>query len=335
MTDIEVGVKVEKVSEDNEESQFLNDSESKLPEEAQKALANVRNYTNEKIQKHNKIRSRFMQIIGGGDRKKELDGWIKFMKKIEDDKSIHTMQTDISGFHFGVDRSIARSTSPENVWNAIKRRYAWKTQPLRMVGLTATQITLCVIVAISSSSTINIGTVIMAGLFILAVGASNPMKISRDAWEYIEWGAKKTGWIAMAIILLFTFPFVGLVFVITFTLDLICGEIYDISYGYMCNVIVRTFVVFTAISVGLRSGNPINAIQTFAGFDFIDGMDELVIDGIDYDFDELANAEVEKADNTKIMVVRLAIYITTPLIIAGFFYVTIVNKCYAFCTEGA
>jgi hypothetical protein len=103
----------------------------------------------------------------------------------------------------------------------------------------------------------------------------------------------------------------------------------------MCNIIVRTFVVFTAISAGLRSGNPINAMQTFAGFDFIDGMDELVIDGIDFDFDELADANIERADDTKMFIVRVSVYTATPLIIVGFLYITIVNVCYAFCTTGA
>jgi uncharacterized membrane protein len=170
-----------------------------------------------------------MQIISGAGKKKEMDGWIKFMRKIEDDKSIQTMQTDISSFRYGTDRSIARSTSPENVWNTIKRRAAWKKQPLRMLGLTVTQITLCSIVAVSSSSPINVGTVIMAVLFIVATGASNPMKITRDVLAHIEEGAKKIGWTVMILTLCAAFPIVGLVFLVTVTLDLVCGEIYDLS----------------------------------------------------------------------------------------------------------
>jgi hypothetical protein len=333
MADVETGNKVtpyDYISEKN--SSVVADTN--LADEALKALGNVREYTQMKCKRHNEIRSHFMQIISGADKKRELEGWTKFMKKIEDEKSIESMQTDISSYRYSVDRSIARSTSPHDVWNAIKRRAAWKQAPLRMMGLTATQITLCIIVAVSSSSPINIGTVIMAALFIVATGASNPMKISRDAVKYIEAGAKKIGWIAMGIILALTFPIVGIVFGVTLTLDLICGEIFDISYGNMLNIIVRTFVVFTAISVGLRSGNPINAIQTFAGFDFIDSMDELVIDAIDFDFDELVNTKVDKANSTKIMIVRLTIYITTPLIIAGFLAITVFNQCLAFCDTG-
>lgn len=332
MTDIELGMKPEKVAFASEESSFLGDEAKTLLPEVHKAVGEVREFAVENLRRHNSVRYRFLRALSDGNHQDELDGWVKFMKKIEENKSVQTMQTDISSFRYGTDRSILRSASPEDVWNTIKRRYAWKIEPLRMIGLTFTQITLCVIVVISANSPINLGTLIMAALFISATGAACPLKISRDLIKYIGQGANKIGWVAMGLILLITSPILLLVFAVTFTLDVISGEIFDISYGHMFNIIVRTFVVFTAISVGLRSGNPINAIQTFAGFSFIDSMDEVVIDGIDFDFDELAKADIVEANSAKILFVRLAIYISTPFIIAGFVYITFINNnCYAFC----
>lgn len=76
----------------------------------------------------------------------------------------------------------------------------------------------------------------------------------------------------------------------------------------------------------------INFSQTFAGFDFIDSMDELVIDSLDLDYEALSDAKnIVKHNDTKMLLVRLGVYITTPIIMGCFLYITAVNDCYAFC----
>lgn len=136
-----------------------------------------------------------------------------------------------------------------------------------------------------------------------------------------------------ALILLLASPILIIFFNVTVILDLCVGEIIDLSYASMANTIIHVVVIFTAVSIGLRSGNPINAIQTFAGFDFIDQLDELVIESIEIDAETLAETKDIGISN-KILTIRLTIYIFTPMVVIGIAYLTIINECYIFCSNG-
>ena len=59
-------------------------------------------------------------------------------------------------------------------------------------------------------------------------------------------------------------------------------------------------------------------------------MDEIVIDFLDIDYHALTT-NTERHNDTKMLLVRLGVYITTPIAMGCFLYVTITNECYAFC----
>lgn len=127
------------------------------------------------------------------------------------------------------------------------------------------QVVLCVIVIVSATDDINRGTIIMAILFIMALSASNPMTLCGNVTDWGKDYIQKYGVVPVVLISIFGFPVIALIYLVAGTLDLMVGKMIDVSFGGMCNIIVRVIVVFTAISVGLRSGNPINAIQVCNG----------------------------------------------------------------------
>lgn len=286
-----------------------------------------------KNKENRQIRFRFLKLIY--HRNREMNGWKKMMKHYQDDDADKRTIQDIVAFKYSSDTSYLRRSSPEEVWDAIRRRYVWKKYPFKMIFLTITQILVCTVVTISQNSHVNVSTLLMASMYIVAIGVMNPLSVTMDLEKYIRLFKQKSNLspVVFGILVALLSPVLLVVFGVTFTLDLIVGEILDLSLGSMINILVNVIVVFTAISVGLRSGNPINAIQTFAGFDFINSMDEMVIESIDIDMKELQGDELEYGDSNKILFVRVTIYILTPSIIAFFIYITVTNSCLAFCTE--
>jgi thiamine transporter ThiT len=56
-----------------------------------------------------------------------------------------------------------------------------------------------------------------------------------------------------------------MLFVLTMMLDLVAGKMNNVSSCELLRIIVNFIVVFSGLSVGLRSGNAVGAIQTLAG----------------------------------------------------------------------
>lgn len=239
---------------------------------------------------------------------------------------------------------------------------------MRMAFLVAVQITLCIVVVISTDVKINKGTVIMAILYVLGKSASNPLQHAQDVVKDIFMKGcvmkcvkdPKLQYLTMFALS----PVIIIVAGFAAIADIFVGEVLDVSFAGISDNIVNVIVSMTAISVGLRSGNAISAIQTFAGFDFISGLDEMVIESLDIDYDEymahemsfygfefkvrakkndysgdddniiVTEEQVKEANqwnSWKIMIVKIILYASVPLVVVGFLYITAIDTCFQFC----
>lgn len=238
---------------------------------------------------------------------------------------------------------------------------------MRMSFLVAIQITLCAVVVVSTDVKINKGTIVMAILYLLGKSASNPLQHVQDVVSdiFMKGVIKKItkNETLQSVLLALLSPAIIIVGGFAAVADIFVGDILDCSFAGISDNIVNVIVSMTAISVGLRSGNVISAIQTFAGFDFISGLDELVIDSLDIDYDEYMAQEMtfygyhyhsrkskvtdeeaiitEKQVNDanrwngyKIWCTKIILYASVPLIVVGFLYITAIDTCFQFCATG-
>jgi hypothetical protein len=157
------------------------------------------------------------------------------------------------------------------VFFVVQRREAWAQGTWKMISISVAQVLICLIVLFSQGEPINTGTVFMAVIYLVASSSTNPFEVTRDLARLMYQAYEKSvrpslaNRIAFWFALFFLWPLMVIPFGITFTLDMVVGKINNISYGEMVNIIVNFIVIFTGFSVGLRSGNPVNAVQTFAG----------------------------------------------------------------------
>lgn len=273
--------------------------------------------------------------------KKRQEAHRKMLRKIEEQEEDKMLKTKIIAFMYATDYSFLRRSSPDEVWEAILRREAWRQIPFTLAMVSLVQLGICTVVMIVSSAPINLSTLIMAIMYVLAMATSNPFTISKDLTviltklysKYVKTRAQQIFFIAVCVILsplLFVVLFCG--YGVTVVLDFTSGPILDVSYGSMINILVNIVVVFSALSIGLRSEDPINAIQTFVGFDFVNCMDEAIISTINVDL--MACTTRVKNDSSKMLFVRITVYIGTALILASTFYLTVYTHCYIFCSGG-
>lgn len=213
-----------------------------------------------------------------------------------------------------------------------------------MIGVTAAQIILCFICLLTNNSAINASTSLMAAIYIATVCASNSFVKCGDVTNYIgqyfglvpprkKDQVAKPNYPGFIAFLIFCSPIIALVYAVAILLDICIGEIVDLSYGELFNVLTNVIVIFTGFSVGLRSGNAVGAVQTFAGFSFISEMDEMVMDTVDVDLDMKVSHIHGKGKERKILTVRIILYVLTPLFLVFFMWVTFTNTCLAFCSD--
>lgn len=276
-----------------------------------------------------------------GKRPMDIKGkYNKILRKMKEKESDHHLKNEIIAFKYATDMSYLRRSSPDEVWQAILRREAWAQDPVKMSIVSVAQLLLCVIAMVTVNSDINPATLIMACIYIITVGASNSFEVTQDlaryfrqAVAYLASGKGKN----IPLLVLFCIgcvlflPVIAFLFMVTFVLDLMVGEIMDLSYGEYFNILIDFIVIFTGFSVGLRSGNAINAIQTFAGFHFIAEMDEVVLQSFTVDLNAKTSHIHSKGKSDKIMRVRVATYISCPILLCFFMYITTTNTCLLFC----
>lgn len=163
-----------------------------------------------------------------------------------------------------------------------------------MIAITFVQVTLCVLLMISPGSPINISTLITGILYMIATaaqattfGANTELHLTSGYIKeinslIIKREYRKSFYISQIALFVVVYSIFSLLILpllaITLTFDIIIGRFMDTSFSSIVNLVIRMTVFTTAISIGLRSGNAINAIQTFTGFDLIDAMDKLFID---------------------------------------------------------
>eukprot|EP01035_Chromulina_nebulosa_P018696 gene18696-24453_t len=257
----------------------------------------------------------------------------KLHKNEQDEKR----KDEIIQLRYATDLSFRHNenTTVDQIWDAIMRREAWAQKPLHMIGVSFAQIAICFIVVLSPNSSINPSTVVMAVLFIFGIAASNSFDVTKDLYVMINRDIiikYKISNVAILLSAVFLWPVYLSVLSVVVALDLLIGEIVDISYGGLVNNMVNIIVVFSAISVGLRSGNAVSAIQTFAGFDFVNQLDEAVMACTEVDYLAATSTVHSDGKKRKILTVRILTYILTPLIILAFLYITVTNACVVFCS---
>jgi hypothetical protein len=272
--------------------------------------------------------------------KKRQEAARKMKRKLEELEADKKLKNDIITFTYATDYSYLRRSSPEEVWEGILRREAWKQIPVAMTLVTLVQVGICAIVMIAKSSPVNVSTLVMAVMYVIAMATSNPFVISKELTailrkQYAKMTGTRNGRIIFLAVCTLLSPLVliglGIAYLTTAILDFTTGPILDVSFGSMVNIIVNIIVVFSALSIGLRSQDPINAIQTFVGFDFVNSMDEGIISFINVDL----MAPTTRINNHahKMLVVRLAVYVSTIIVLGCAFYLTISNNCLLFCND--
>jgi predicted metallopeptidase len=275
--------------------------------------------------------------------KKIMERVAKFNRLIDQQDEYERKQKLIISYKYATDTSYLRDTTPNKMWNMIKRREAWSQGTNIMIGVSAAQVMICFVVLLTQNSPINNSTLFVALIYLFATVCTNPFEVTKDCFHLTKQTyVKLTSRSVMTTVLVWAgavvfSPLLLLaavcVFTVTAILDLVCGKLNNISYAEMVNVIIDFIVVFTGFSVGLRSGNAVNAVQTFAGFSFIAEMDELVIEMFEVNLNALTYHVEGPGKQRKIMGIRLIVYLTVPILLGFFIYVTVANSCFAFCNE--
>ena len=259
----------------------------------------------------------------------------------EEDERIKDLDTVLL-YAASEDLTLVENLSKSTVLEALVRRTAWQTRPMTMLGITLAQLLLCVTAVLSFNEPVNTSTTVMTLIFLVTVAATNPFEVNNDLLALLKKHGgplyyRKLGPKASIIIFLILspllIPIAVVVLTCTITFDLMVGRINDNTFGSLANVIVNCVVISTALSVGIRSGNPISAIQTFAGFEFISRLDEALLMVIKFDphaeyyIPSRSEAKIKKA------YVRAILYTVVPSIVIFTVYITFSNTCFAFCSS--
>jgi len=262
------------------------------------------------------------------------------MNKFQAEEDAELKKKTIIAFKAATDPSYLIQSSVDDIWLAVKRREAWAQIPFKMLAISFCQIALCLIAMLAANAPVNSSTGVMAIIYTLIMAANNPFDMTTDLAGIVErhfrnFGAKHTFGLAYFVLVLLS-PVLAIPFALTIIFDFFAGKMQDCSYGSLMNIVVDAIVKATAISVGMRSGNPINAIQTFVGFEFISEMDEMLIESVEIDMLALTSLgnctpNWNQSKKGKMLRVRLATYFIIPSIVIVFGYITIVNACYIFC----
>ena len=264
------------------------------------------------------------------------------INKFKSAEDVEAKKKAIIAFKAATDPSYLIQSSIDEIWLAVKRREAWAQVPLKMFGTSLAQLILCLIAMLAYNAPVNDSTLVMAIIYTITMASVNPFDVTTDLVNIVDKevtkiGQKYTMGVAYLLVALAS-PILAIPFAVAIIFDFFVGKVLDCSYGSLINIAVDAVVKATAISVGLRSSNPISAIQTFVGFEFISQMDEAIIESVDVDMlalTSLGNATPNwnNSKRGKMQRVRISLYILVPFIVGFFSYTTIYNVCYMFCDD--
>lgn len=261
----------------------------------------------------------------------------RMQEALEDEEKQEKLKSAIMMFKLSTDPSFLEGCTPDELWLAILRREAWRQHPYSLLAITVAQISLCLISMLSSNDKVNSYTLGMAIIYALALSTSNPYNVTSDLKRILtrhfnEIEQKHNRTTAIIIFVVCALPLL-IAFSVTLLFDFFVGRVKDSSYGALINTVIDVLVISCGLSVGLRSGSPIDAIQTFAGFEFIMNMDEAFINTIQVDLNAPTSRHHREGKKRKILITRITLYVLVPIIFILVGYITFTNICVAQCGD--
>jgi hypothetical protein len=278
----------------------------------------------------------------------------KERKLVEDTELVmkYVASEDISFILEGINSDI--------ILHSLKRRQAWNKYFFPMTLISSAQLTLCILVMLTKNLPITRGTFWMAVVYIVTISISNPFHVTKDLRKiydkffskmasllekkFFAIGGKccvesKVEPISASITyncckvacIVCALPLLLISFSATVIFDFLVGRIKDNSWQATIGTITSCVVISTGVSVGLRSGGPVGALQTFAGFSFIDWIDEEFLNQIHFDPYSAWNIPTRPEARKQKLVCRIILYTVVPCLAVGTVYVTLRNSCFVFC----
>ena len=286
------------------------------------------------VKNTNSILARAYDFIG--DPQKH-NGRYKRLKRIQEEEDQLSKDTQLVLEYIASEdiTFILQDLSTDIILESMIRRTAWKKHFGVMVLMSIGQIAMCVIAILTVNQPMNLSTLAIAAVYIVCISTANPFHVTRDlsaiVLKKIDKVKVKYGSLVRAVAVLFALPVIVVVFVCGALFDFLVGRVIDNSYEGAVNIIVNAIVVSTGVSVGLRSGGPVGAIQTFAGFSFIASVDEEFMARFKFDPYEAWIVPTRKQANKIKLVSRSFMYTLVPVIFLCVLYVTLTNNCIVFC----
>jgi hypothetical protein len=183
----------------------------------------------------------------------------------------------VMSYKYATDKSyyLRNRITPDMLWDMIKRREAWNQGSHVMIGITMIQVMISFVVLLTRNSPINNSCIFVSILYLAALALFNPFELTKDCFHAchryyvtriaINMSLRNYCWVLTAFCWPVLFSGIGMLFLFTMMLDLVAGKMNNISSCELLRIIVNFIVVFSGLSVGLRSGNAVGAIQTLAG----------------------------------------------------------------------
>jgi hypothetical protein len=266
---------------------------------------------------------------------KQQEAFAKMNKKISALDEFQNIKKKVISFKYATDYSFLRRSSPDQVWVAIQRREAWSQFPVAMFVTTILQVGICAVVVISAHQNVHITPLIAVLSFVAALGSMNTFTVCRDLTgifsKAFEQGRSSCFfWTAC----IFLFPMfllcATIAYAVCITLDLLSGTILDVSYPAFAHSLANNTIIFSAISVALRSDDLLTSLQVLAGFHFVYALDALVLARIEVDL--LAPTRRVLNVSVQVAAVRILTYVSIALLLAYALFFTFANECAIFCT---
>jgi hypothetical protein len=263
---------------------------------------------------------------------------IKFESKEQQKLQNKKLMDYVAAYYYATDLSFGRNITPDELILGIKRRCAWEQNPPRMVMITFAQVAICFLVMLSPNSPMNTSTMVTGFLYVLAMSTTKDYVVTKELIKHnqqLMGSAKKkagtAGLLLARLAALGLLPLLVVAVCVTFLIDFFIGKMKVLDYYDVLNTAVDFIVVFSRFSVGLRSGTPVNAIQTFAAFECLRTLDELIIETYFPDLDvEVGSVDVDKTKQYSNLKVRITVYVIVVILLAVFLYLTAWNICVVF-----
>jgi hypothetical protein len=228
--------------------------------------------------------------------------------------------------------------SPDEVWEAFQRLEAWEDNTAKMVFTTVLQCLLTGFCLVGTNEPITIGTAVTTICYIIGLFVFNPTKntdrVVAQIHELLESVSGSCGGYGWYIACFICWPFMVVGVVMGLCCDIALED--DVSSWYQFwDIFTGIFVRLTALSVGLRSYNPLYALGAFIGFEFIGEFDEQVMTLIEVDMTKAFVIHEYTSEQVvrKLFHLQMATYISLIFFYFLVIYYTVNNTCFLFCYD--